>query len=229
MSNDRYATAKLLPIVEPIQMPPYGYQKPQNGFGSIGSDGYQNNRGIDVRVSTGKPVFTGAKPEKVVILEKLPEDTHIAHDARSIAKHLIQLGLDHSSPKDSLQIIKLTYLCHGWMLGLVGKPLSAQPVEAWQYGPVIPDVYNGLKRFGGGHIKIGRLDFNDGNFTESEKYLMLQVFNIYDDFTGIELSQVTHAEETPWYTIWNKYECNTIIPDPLIQEYFSQLAKADDQ
>jgi len=156
------------------------------------------------------------------------EFVETTHDARSIAKVLIQMGIKSSSPKDPLQIIKLTYLCHGWMLGLHSKSLSAQPVEAWQYGPVIPDVYHGLKHFGNSLIYSANVPFYDSEFDETEYDLISQVSDVYGDFTGIQLSQITHAVGTPWHTIWHQYGRNTIIPNNLIQEHFSQLAESDE-
>lgn len=150
------------------------------------------------------------------------------HDARSIAKLLVKLGIDNATPRSPLQIIKLTYLCHGWMLGLYGRALSAQPVEAWQYGPVIPDVYHGLKHFGSRTISSSLKSFQDGSFDAIEDDLITQVSEAYGEFTGIQLSQLTHAIGTPWHIVWNKYGRNTIIPNPLIREHFSQLAESDE-
>ena len=38
-----------------------------------------------------------------------------------------------------MQVLKLVYYCHAWMLGLYGRPLIRQPIEAWRYGPVVPE------------------------------------------------------------------------------------------
>ena len=38
-----------------------------------------------------------------------------------------------------MHAIKLVYLCHGWMLGIYGRSLIGEPVEAWRYGPVVPE------------------------------------------------------------------------------------------
>ena len=149
------------------------------------------------------------------------------HDARSIAKKLVNISEDNGSYKDPLQIIKLTYLCHGWMLGLYDRALSAQPVEAWKYGPVIPDVYHGIKHYGGQPIQ-SLTHFPDSSFDEYEEDLINQVAEVYDPFTGIQLSQLTHAVGTPWYDVWNEHGRNTIIPDPLIKDHFAQLAESNE-
>ena len=145
------------------------------------------------------------------------------HDARAIANVLIRSGIDGAKPRDPLQLIKLTYLCHGWMLGLYRRPLSAQPVEAWKYGPVIPDVYHGLKRYGGRPVNVVQ-DFLGSNFDELEADLIQQVFDSYVDFSGVQLSRLTHARGTPWHQIWHRIGRNCIIPDDLIEEHFVELA-----
>ena len=144
-------------------------------------------------------------------------------DARAVANILIRLGIKRSKLRDPLQLIKLTYLCHGWMLGLYQRPLLAQPVEAWKYGPVIPDVYHGLKRYGKKPVKTVQ-DFPGDDFDDLEDDLIGEVFDTYSDFTGIQLSQLTHARGTPWHQVWHQRRRNSIIPNDLIEEHFSELA-----
>ena len=147
-----------------------------------------------------------------------------AHDARAIANVLIRGGLDAGQPRDPLQIVKLTYLCHGWMLGLYGRALSRQSVEAWRYGPVIPIVYHEVKRYGRRFI-INELSVSDKSFDELEYDLIDQVSSVYGQFTGIELSQLTHARGTPWHMIWYGKGQNSEIPDALIKNHFAALAE----
>ncbi|WP_131993555.1 type II toxin-antitoxin system antitoxin SocA domain-containing protein [Dokdonella fugitiva] len=40
-----------------------------------------------------------------------------------------------------MQLLKLVYLCHAWTLGLLGRPLLREEVQAWRYGPVFPALY----------------------------------------------------------------------------------------
>ena len=145
------------------------------------------------------------------------------HDARSIANSLIALGVSNSAPRDPLQIIKLTYLCHGWMLGLYQEPLSEQLVEAWQYGPVIPSVYHAIKRYGKEPVYTP-LTPKSETFDYREIDLIHQVYEGYKDFSGVELSRLTHANGTPWHKVWHEQGKNSVIPNKLIQEHFSELA-----
>ena len=69
------------------------------------------------------------------------------HDARAIANALIEKGEFDGRSFDPLQLGKLVYFCHAWMLGLYGRGLIKQDVRAWLYGPVVPDVYRSLKKY----------------------------------------------------------------------------------
>lgn len=146
-----------------------------------------------------------------------------AHDARAIAGVLVKRGIEAHDALTPLQVVKLTYLCHGWMLGLYEARLSAQPVEAWQYGPVIPDVYHLVKSHRRNPIRQP-LDFPDASLDERQADLVDQVYVAYQDFSGIALSHITHEPGTPWDEIWSKFGRNTIIPDSLIMAHFKELA-----
>lgn len=144
------------------------------------------------------------------------------HDARAIANALIRRGIKRKQPRDPLQVIKLTYLCHGWMLGLYHRPMSTQPVLAWRYGPVIPVVYHEVKRYGRKPVR-SLIRWQDEGFDGLEDDLIEQVFDAYGQFSGIDLSMMTHAEGTPWHQIWHREGKNAEIPNPLIEEHFVAL------
>lgn len=137
------------------------------------------------------------------------------------------MGIQDERPLTPLQVVKLTYLCHGWMLGLYHQPLSAQPAEAWQYGPVIPDVYHEVKVHGRKPITTP-IDFPKAELDFIESDLVQQVYRAYEDFSGIQLSQITHEPGTPWHRIWHEHGRNTIIPNSLIEEHYAGLAAEDE-
>lgn len=152
----------------------------------------------------------------------------MGHDARSLANEIIRRAQSNGQQVTPLQVIKLVYYCHAWMLGLYGTPLSNQSVEAWQYGPVIPDVYSSLKQYGANPIThfIGiPLETYDARETN----LVDQVWAIYGQFSGLQLSAMTHAVGTPWHQIWNQLGKNAIIPNALMQQYYSDQLKGNDE
>ena len=143
------------------------------------------------------------------------------HDARAIANALITRGLDTAQGLAPLQIIKMTYLCHGWMLGLHHRAMSRQPVEAWQYGPVVPAVYHAVKRYGSRPVRTLVRMAKRHTFDPLEDDLIDQVFGVYGGFTGIELAAMTCTRGSPWDRTRCREDRNAPIPDAWIEEYFA--------
>ena len=155
------------------------------------------------------------------------------HDSRAIANKLILKGFNDFKLFTQIQIIKMVYFCHAWMLGLYRKPLFWDPVMAWKYGPVIVNVYEGLKHYGKEPV-IHPIESDIGNVFRSvcsdlEENVIEQVYAIYGDADGMFLSALTHAKDTPWDQIWSNYQRNAHIPNSMIQKYYEQKFRESNQ
>lgn len=120
-----------------------------------------------------------------------------------------------------LQVNKLTYFSHGWLLGLYGRPLISEQVEAWRYGPVVPAVYYALRENGRSPVRF--MDYFDclyNGLDDKEKDIIKQVIEGYGSLSGSELIGLTHEEGTPWSQCYDKSKQNTVIPNQIIKEYF---------
>ncbi|HHA2497714.1 TPA: Panacea domain-containing protein [Stenotrophomonas maltophilia] len=117
-----------------------------------------------------------------------------------------------------MQLIKLVYIAHAWALGLTGKALLDEQVEAWQYGPVIPSLYHAIKHFRS--LPVKNLSAPLADFTPAERSIMNQVVDIYGKFTGIQLSAMTHQPGTPWEMAWTRAGKNAAIPNDLIETFY---------
>ncbi|QZN99150.1 Panacea domain-containing protein [Chenggangzhangella methanolivorans] len=53
----------------------------------------------------------------------------------------------------NLEIQKILYLAHMYHLGRTGQPLINEAFEAWDYGPVVPEVYGRAKGTGSAPIR----------------------------------------------------------------------------
>ena len=149
------------------------------------------------------------------------------HPARSVAEYILKRCRDEKI-NDSLtpmQLIKLVYIAHGWVLGLLGHPLVKEEIEAWQYGPVIPDLYAALKVYRSS--PVDKVLGGDASQIENqdECSIINQVCDIYGKFDGIELSRLTHQAESPWSTSWEEGR-SSIISNDLIEHHYKQLATA---
>ena len=148
------------------------------------------------------------------------------HDARSVANEFIRRGIDAGNPLTPLQVQKLVYFAHAWMLGLYGHPLINEPFEVWKYGPVVPVVYYCLRHYGGDpvteplptHPNDSRDDYDS-----AEADIIKQVFDIYGGLSGPQLITLTHVKGTPWYQARKKG--NWYIPDDMIRGFFAAQAE----
>ena len=154
------------------------------------------------------------------------------HDARTVANYLINKAIDDGRPFTPLQVIKLTYYCHAWMLALRGRSLFKQDVEAWQYGPVVGAVYRSLKHWGRNLIHRPIDGIESARFDEDEERVINMTYEYYKKYSGIELSALTHGKNTPWHQIWSKHTSflwrvfgkTTIIDNQLIENYYRDVA-----
>jgi uncharacterized phage-associated protein len=124
-----------------------------------------------------------------------------------------------------MKIQKLVYIAQGWHLGLYGKPLISEEVEAWQYGPVFPELYHEFKLYGGRAI-VRPSDMGVGlsSIKAKTRRFLKTVWKVYRQYTAVQLSNLTHKAGTPWY----QTEFRRVIEERLIQNYYARLADQED-
>lgn len=134
-----------------------------------------------------------------------------------------------------MQVQKLVYLSHGFNLALNGSSLIDDPIEAWEFGPVIRKLYDALKRYGKNQI-VRVIYWGDDtpltgqphvealvSLSNSEVSVVQDVWNSYGQIPAFKLSSLTHQEDTPWRATYEEGR-NVIIPNDLIRQYFQQVS-----
>jgi uncharacterized phage-associated protein len=144
-------------------------------------------------------------------------------DSRTVANRFLGIAREHGDALTPMQLLKLVYIAHGWMLGLHGKPLIRDEVEAWQYGPVIPRLYNAIRRFRSQPVE-GDLK-TDERLDAAEENIVSQVYQIYGKKSGPALSRLTHQKGSPWDAVYDRGAYGTVIPNDLIEDHYALLAK----
>lgn len=147
-------------------------------------------------------------------------------DSRDVANFILGLADQNGDSLTPMQLLKLTYIAHGWFYGIHGKPLISDPVEAWQYGPVIPNLYSAIRDYRGAAI-TGRISrWRADELDDEEKDIVKQVYNVYGKYTGPQLSNMTHAAGTPWALTYKPGSFGLRIPDDLIEEHYRKKVAA---
>ena len=134
-----------------------------------------------------------------------------------------------------LKLQKLVYISHGWHLGIFEQPLVTDEfAEAWKYGPVFPSLYHEFKMFESRIIDKAATDIDEIKFciftpriseNDNKKIELLdKVWNGYGKLDAVKLSELTHAEGTPWSKAWNKYPGlrNINIDNKIITEHYKE-------
>ena len=157
------------------------------------------------------------------------------HSALWVADYITAIGSGNLTP---LQILKMTYLSHGYTLAITNEPLISDKVEAWKYGPVIPTVYDALSLYGSdpvdslhycctslsstGKIKE-RIEYLGKEFKDEEKEVIDCVVELYKDWTGGQLITLMHREGTPWSQHYVKGGVGVEIPDDSTKAFYKRL------
>ena len=172
----------------------------------------------------------------------------MGYSAFAVANYFLDLAKKDGVKITPLKIQKLVYIAHGYHLAFTARdnPPNGSPLvndefaEAWRYGPVFPSLYHHFKRFGGDPITefaediefsydddTGKLDTKsitpkiDPN-DEFPCALLNKIWEVYGEYTGLQLSDITHREGTPWEKTWKRRKGfrNAHIPNKAIIKYY---------
>ena len=156
------------------------------------------------------------------------------YNAVDVAWKLLQVADNKGIKLSNLQLQKLIYVAHGYLLGWKNKPLVDDEIEAWKYGPVVDSVYNEFKRFVNKEIPTDNISElkteldSDPDATE----VINGVLNLYGTKTAVELVSLTHQEDTPWDIVWQQdggqHSRSIPIPSDVIKNHFRKVITSPD-
>lgn len=152
-----------------------------------------------------------------------------------VAKFILSLV-----PSSHLKLQKLLYYAYADFLLLTGKKLFKEPIVAYNYGPVVEDIFHRYKVHGSSTI-----DFEeDASFCiKTDEMILtpscmkmiasehgaiaaksvLDTLKKYKDFGAFELVDKTHETGGPWHKVFIP-GANSVITDELIQKYHKVTA-----
>lgn len=142
----------------------------------------------------------------------------------TVANRFLALAGECGDALTPMQVLKLVYIAHGWMLGLHGRPLISEEVQAWQYGPVIPELYNSIRNFRSQPV-TGNVRGGNGVLDDQEQSIVRQVYDIYGKKSGPALSRLTHQHGSPWQLVYRPGSFGDVIPNDLIEDHYATLAR----
>lgn len=148
----------------------------------------------------------------------------MAYSSLSVANAFIELARDEGKALTNMQLQKLVFFSHGYVLAFLDKQLTSDPVKAWTFGPVYPVLYNSLRHYGREQVlETLPLPEIDNIPKESQEMQVIKsVWNAYKFHKASQLVDISHNIGSPWDQIWrnNKFQD---IPDSITKEYYKRL------
>ncbi|MBS0498362.1 MAG: DUF4065 domain-containing protein [Proteobacteria bacterium] len=120
----------------------------------------------------------------------------------------------------NLELQKLIYLAHMFHWGHYEKPLITEHFEAWDYGPVQPDLYHHIKLYGSSKVKslFHRGEEIDGE--SSEGIILDKVSKQLSHKPARWLVAVTHWDKGAWAKHYGTGSLGKVIPnEDILLEY----------
>ena len=148
----------------------------------------------------------------------------LPYSAENVAKYFIYLASqgfvgDNKEREGitNLKLQKVLYFAQAYYLAKVGKPLFKESIEAWEYGPVVPDVYRKFRSNGSNPI-ICKED--KSSLSDEDKETLKKVWGTFGGYSASRLVDIAHAH-TPWREA-NK-SASRVISHKAIKEYYAPL------
>jgi uncharacterized phage-associated protein len=173
------------------------------------------------------------------------------HSSLAIANEFLKRALDDGKSLTHMHLQRLVFIAHGFNLAINHTPLIDEQYQAWEFGPIAPELYRALKRYGlqpvtrlirhgdesyWGESDTGwsgdtggwlRAETAGGSVTEpltvDEKGVIDLIWADFRDYQSFQLSALTHGPKTPWRDFYEQGKTNPI-PNNSIRDFFVPFA-----
>ena len=150
----------------------------------------------------------------------LNESPKMLGQAQRIADFFTKKAMDNSYKGENmtpLKVQKLLYYAYAWKYSLQKEKIFTDQMEAWEYGPVVPDVYHELKKYG--YSPINELKTDPELLSSELRDYLNTIWHSYGEYSATMLSDMTHDEE-PWKIA--HASDSKIITDESLAEFYSE-------
>ena len=140
-----------------------------------------------------------------------------------VADEILRLAKQRGRPLTPLQLVKLAYIAQGWSLAVRNRSLFNERIEAWKYGPVIPDLYHATKKYGRDPIPFDLIEDNRRSVDDETSRFLDDVVEKYSHLSGWALSSLTHRTGSPWQKVFEDGVFGIERPEGLIRDHYRGL------
>lgn len=153
----------------------------------------------------------------------------MSYSVRLIADYFITLaneetiGEGNASEKIThLKLQKILYFAQSAFLSLERGALFNEKIEAWKYGPVIPDIYKVFKSKTDLLSLDDRLSWDFSAISTEDISLLKDIWEEFGKYSAKKLVDITHGHG-PWKDVYKEWVSNIEITQSSLQEYYSAM------
>lgn len=158
----------------------------------------------------------------------------MVYNVLDVCRHIVNYSNEQEYGISNLKLQKVLYFVQAFFLINTQNKCFEQKIEAWDFGPVIPEAYREYKQFGSGDIPTVSyiiienpsdfwqskvVKYKDDIVTESDKQLIDLVVDEFSEYSASDLVELTHRQ-SPWKDAYIPH-MNKEITTEAIKEYFN--------
>ena len=141
------------------------------------------------------------------------------YDAITIAEYLIGYSTSQGTPVSNLRLQKVLYFVQAEFMVSKGEPCFRDTIEAWDLGPVVPNVYREYKIFGASSIPVVANN-GDIRICADDISIINDIVDGCNKYSTSTLVEFTH-NQAPWVNAHSSQNSNVITPESL-RDFFEK-------
>lgn len=156
------------------------------------------------------------------------------YNVLDVCRHVINYSNEKDYGISNLKLQKVLYFIQAYFLIDTPERCFKEKIEAWDFGPVVPEAYREYKQFGSGDIPTvsyvisaekedfwnSRIqEYTDNIICEEDKIRIDAVVDRFSDYSATDLVTLTH-KQSPWLDAYVPHMNNEITVEA-IKEYFN--------
>lgn len=135
-----------------------------------------------------------------------------------VAKYIILYCKRKGYSISNLKLQKLLYFVQAQFLVTYGFPAFDEEIEAWDFGPVVPEAYHYFKMWGSSEIPFMVAKGAERRIRVNHQNTMNDVLDQCAHFSAPYLVKLTH-NQSPWEDTYDG-SYNKVIPKSAIRRFF---------
>lgn len=114
-----------------------------------------------------------------------------------VADYFLRAGAKEGIEFNIQKLMKMVYLAHGLRLAKYDQPLYSDYTESWQYGPIIPMVFNLLKHYKMNTIPVDVFSPEPAEFDAVTKQFLSVIFAKYKTLESKQMATIVAPNGSP--------------------------------